>query len=363
MMNMQSTAAPQNADAAPDRQTEGALARVVRLFLTERVIALAVLLVLLVVIFMILGANGYLFAPFNVSYMASSLQSLVPVALLALAEMFVITSGYSGIDLSVGAIVSLSGLFFGYLIQIVGMPLLPAALLTVASAAVLGGINGFLVGYLRYPPLIATLATQYAYASVALVASGQSPISGDKITGSNLTLTMNIPLTQSISLPIQVLTFLLPVVVVSWFLLERTAWGRSLLAVGTNDVAAAYAGQNVRGIRASAYLVSGVLSGIAAVVNVAQFASARPDAGTAGNGMALPAITIAALGGVLIQGGYGRVSGVLTGALLITWLNAALLISFQGSAGSRMQLLALGLVLILSILINSYAARRYNLRS
>jgi hypothetical protein len=78
--------------------------------------------------------------------------------------------------------------------------------------------------------------------------------------------------------------------------------------------------------------------------------------------MALPAITIAALGGVLIQGGFGRVSGVITSALLITWLNAGLLISMEGSAGSRAQLLALGLVLIASILVNSYAARRYRMR-
>jgi len=72
--------------------------------------------------------------------------------------------------------------------------------------------------------------------------------------------------------------------------------------------------------------------------------------------------SIAALGGVLIQGGFGRVSGVITSALLITWLNAGLLISMEGSAGSRAQLLALGLVLIASILVNSYAARRYRMR-
>lgn len=353
--------APATASEAVRR--EGGAARIIRVFLTERVIALGVLLVILVAVFMILGANGYLFAPFDVSYMASSLQSLVPVALLALAQMFVIISGYSGIDLSVGAIVSLTGLLFGHLVQNVGVPVLPAVLITIVSAAVLGGINGILVGYLRYPPLIATLATQYAYASIALVATGQAPISGDRITAMNSTLTANIPLFGTTTLPIQVLTFLLPVVVVSWFMLDKTAWGRSLLAVGTNDVASRYAGLNVKATRASAYLASGILCGIAAVVNVAQFASARPDAGTAGNGMALPAITIAALGGVLIQGGFGRVSGVLTGALLITWLNAALLISFQGSTGSRMQLLALGLVLILSILLNSYAARRYNLRN
>lgn len=337
-------------------------ARAVRLILTERVFALALLTVVMVVAFMILGDQGYLFAPFDLSYMASSLQSLVPVALLAIAEMFVIISGRSGIDLSVGSMVSLGGLVFGYLVQVGDWPVLAAAVVTVVAGGVLGLINGVLVGYIKFPPLIATLATSYAYASVAMVGSGQAPISGPKVAATN-SLTENVPLFGDVFLPLQVVTFLIPAVVLAWFALEHTSWGKSLLAVGTNDVAAQYAGQNVRWTRASAYLASGLLSGLAAVVNVAQFASARPDAGTAGNGMALPAITIAALGGVLIQGGFGRISGVFTAALLITWLNAALLISFEGTAGPRAQLLALGVVLIASILINSFAARRYGMES
>lgn len=334
---------------------------IVRLLLTERVVALSALIVVLVIAFMALGANGFLYAPFNLRYMAISLEALVPVALLALAEMFVIISGRSGIDLSVGAMVSLSGMLFGHLIQNEGTSLALAIVLTMAFGVLLGTINGFLVGYFKFPPLIATLATSYAYASIAMVLSDQTPISGDRIAAANETLTSKVEL-GTLPIPLQVFTILVPMVVLSWLMLNRTAWGRSLLAIGTNDIAAQYAAQRVKLTRCSAYSMSGLLCGIAAVTNVAQFASARPDAGTAGSGMALPAITIAALGGVLIQGGYGRVSGVVTGALLVTWLNAALLISFQGSAGPRTQLLALGLILIGSILINSFAAKKYNLR-
>ncbi|RAX18926.1 MULTISPECIES: ABC transporter permease [Actinomyces] len=343
-------------------ERESVPARVLRVLLTERTAALALLTVLLVIMFSALGRGGYLFADFDAAYMASSLQSLVPVALLALAEMFVIISGYSGIDLSVGAIVSLAGMLFGHLIQNVGVPLVPAVVCTVVAGGLLGAVNGVLVGYLKFPPLIATLATQYAYASIAMVVSGSAPISGDKITAANGVLTGRVAL-FGLMIPTQVLTILVPSVLISWLLLDRMTWGRSLLAVGTNATAARYAAQNVRAIRGSSYMVSGLLCGLAAVVNVAQYASARPDAGTAGNGMALTAITIAALGGVLIQGGFGRVSGVVMAAVLITWLNAGLLISMEGSAGSRSQLLALGAVLICSILVNSYAARRYQLRS
>ena len=143
-------------------------------------------------------------------------------------------------------------------------------------------------------------------------------------------------------LPLQVATFLLPVVVVVWLLVNRTVYGRKLYAVGTNDVAARFANIPVRRSRLLAYLVSGLLSGIVAVVTVAQFASARPDAGSVGNGMALPAITIAVLGGVAITGGVGRVAGVILAALLVVWLNAGILLAFEGSDGSQFQLFALG---------------------
>lgn len=351
----QTTSKPQAGGTAEKTGT-----KILRLVLTERPAALLVMTIALVATFYALGEAGYLYASFDLGYMSSSLQAFVPVALLALAEMFVIISGRSGIDLSVGAMVSLAGMLFGYLVQIVALPLGIAIIITVAFASLLGGINGILVGYFNFPPLIATLASSYAYASLALIVSNSTPISGPQVAATHdLTASISI---GTIDFPLQVVTFLLPAAVLSWLLLDKTAWGRSLLAIGTNDVAAKYAAQKVRSMRASAYLLSGFLCGIAAVVNVAQFASARPDAGTAGNGMALPAITIAVLGGVLIQGGAGRISGVLLGALLVTWLNAALLISFEGTAGPRTQLLALGLVLISAILVNSYAARKYHLR-
>ncbi|MGH3659709.1 MAG: ABC transporter permease, partial [Micromonosporaceae bacterium] len=106
------------------------------------------------------------------------------------------------------------------------------------------------------------------------------------------------------------------------------------------------------------FLLSGVLSAVVAMVTVAQFASARPDAGTVGNGMALPAITIAVLGGVAISGGIGRVGGVVVAALLVVWLNAGILLAFEGSQGSQYQLFALGAVLVASALLNTYMLRR-----
>lgn len=339
---------------------EGLGTRLVRRILTDRVTLLAILLVAMLVLFTALGSAGILNAPFNVSYLSSSLMSLVPVALLALAQMFVIMSGRSGIDLSVGGIVSVGGMLFGWLIGPQQWPILLAVIVVLMSGMLMGLLNGYLVSYLGFPPLIATLATSYVFGSIAMLSNDRAPFADERIAATNV-LTQRIEFFGDVAIPAHVFTVLIPCILIAWFALAKTRWGKSVYAVGTNDVAAKYATQKVKATRASAYVAAGLLSGVAAMVNVAQFASARPDAGVAGTGMALPAITIAVLGGVAIAGGIGRVGGTALAALLITWLNAALLITFQGSMGPRVQLLALGLVLLGAVLLNSYANRRYGL--
>lgn len=346
-------------EPSTDRRDDGGSA-IVRRLLTDRVVLLAILIVVVLAAFFGLSAADRLNAPFDLGYLSTSLMSLVPVALLALAQMFVIMSGRGGIDLSVGGIVSLGGMLFGWLVGPQGWPVVLAAVVTLVAGVLMGAFNGYLVSYLGFPPLIATLATSYVFASAAMLSNQRAPFADERIAATNA-LTRRIHLFGDVAVPAHVLTVLVPCVLIAWYALAKTSWGRSLYAVGTNDVAAKFAAQPVKRVRASAYMASGLLCGIAAIVNVAQFASARPDAGTAGNGMALPAITIAVLGGVAIAGGLATVWGTALAALLITWLNAGILIALPGSAGPRLQLLALGLVLIGSMLFNGYANRRYGL--
>jgi ribose/xylose/arabinose/galactoside ABC-type transport system permease subunit len=228
--------------------------------------------------------------------------------------------------------------------------------------ALCGALNGFLVAYVGFPALIATLATFYGFKSLAIVINNQSPISTPPIQALfSITKSVELPVFGAYvpDVPLGLFTFLLPTVLVVWLLLARTTYGRRLYAVGTNDVAGRWAGLPVRGTRFKAYVYAGLISGLVAVVTVAQFASARPDAGVSGNGMALPAITIAVLGGVAITGGIGRVAGVVLATLLIVWLNAGILLAFVGNEGSQYQLLALGAVLIFAALLNGLTIRRY----
>ena len=352
----------QSGSPAPERG-ESLLARVLRALLTQRIVLLAVLVVVVVVYFTVLSAGGYLTATYDFDYLSQALINAVPLAMLGFAELIVILSGRGGIDLAVGAIVSLAGMTFGFTYGKWGWPLGLAILTTALVGAVLGVLNGILVAYIGFPALIATLATYYAYKSLAVVINNQRPISTRPIQGlyDSTARSVQLPLigSQIPDVPKGLFLFLLPTLLVVWLLLARTAYGRRVYAIGTNDVAARWSAIGVRSTRAGAYLLSGLISGLVAVVTIGQFASARPDAGTSGNGMALPAITIAVLGGVAITGGIGRVSGVVLATVLVVWMNAGIQLAFEGNAGPQNQLLALGLLLVFAALLNGFAQRRY----
>lgn len=336
--------------------------RIAEAVLTQRIVLLGALIVIVVAILMYLSANGYLTGAYDFDYMSATLIDAVPLALLGFAELVVIVSGRGGIDLSVGAMVSLVGMIFGLAYGQWGWPLWAAVPLAVIAGGALGAVNGFLVARIGFPALIATLATYYAYKSIALVINGQKPINSPQIQDLySLTGSIRIPVIGDYvpDVPLGIFTFLLPVVVILWLALDRGTFGRRLYAVGTNDTAARWAGVGVAGTRMRAYILSGVLSGLVAVYIVAEFASARPDAGTSGNGLALPAITIAVLGGVAITGGIGRVAGVLAATVLVVWLNAGIILYFEGNSGTQFQLLALGAVLILAALLNGLTTERF----
>ncbi|WP_111768609.1 ABC transporter permease [Nakamurella deserti] len=353
--------APQASSPAATGESVGS--RVLRALLTQRTVLIVVLLVAVLVTFVVMDAGGYLTGPYDGDTLAAALINLVPLAMLALAEMLVIVSGRGGIDLSIGSTVSLTGMIFGFAYQSWGLPLLPAILVAMVAGGLCGAINGFLIAYLGFPALIATLATYYGYASIALVINDQKPVTGDDIAGlySSAAQSVELPLIGANlpDIPVGVFYFLLPTVVVVYLVMARTAYGRRLFATGTNDVAGHFAGIDVRDTRFKAYVLAGVIAGLVAVVTTAQFASARPDAGTSGNGMALPAITIAVLGGVAITGGIARVAGVVLAGLLVVWLNAGIPLAIEGNDGPQFQLLALGAVLIFAALLNGLTTRRY----
>lgn len=315
--------------------------RLIRLISTDRPRFLVLVLVLTFVVFALTTPDfATVYNTFNMT------QYGVEIGLLALGETLVIISGGGSIDLSVGSILSLSGVVMGMLTLWVKVNVWLSALLGVLSGGALGALNALLITRVGIPALIVTLGTLYAYASAALVLTNTVPISG--LPESFFALGQS----QVLRIPLQVLVVFLPVALVLNYALRQTVFGRYLYAVGTNEVAARFAAIDVRAVRFWVFTISGVLAGLAAAVMTSRVASARPDAGT---GYELQAITIAVLGGTSIMGGEGTILGTILGVLVITVLSNGLQLA---GVHPIWQLGAVGLVLVATVLLNQWLTRR-----
>ena len=233
----------------------------------------------------------------------------VEIGMIALGQTFVICGGDTGIDLSVGATMALSQVILGRLLH-GGLPWPLAVGGALASGLALGGVNAAAVSRFRIPPIIATLATLFAYDGLALVVTG----------GVNIDLTKSPPAFLAIGqgtlagLPFQLLALYLPLLAVFAFVQHGTRYGRALYLTGTNDRAATLAGVRIARVRGWAYVAAGLVAAIAGVVSAARLGTARPDAGAQAN---LISIAIVVLGGTGIFGGTGSVIGTAMATVVI----------------------------------------------
>jgi ribose transport system permease protein len=248
-------------------------------------------------------------------FMATTvLQFSTILALVSLGQTMVVLGGGAGIDLSLGGNVSLTSVLAMALVR-AGGPVALLPLFCIGIGALLGGVNGFLVTRIRLLPLIATLATLFIYGGLAVALTG-----GLSISGVPPWLT---PLGRgSVSgVPIHFLVIALPTFALGALILTQTAWGRWIYAMGHNERSARLVGVDVDGVRLTLYAASGLLAGLAALVSLAWFGSARPNIG---QNLELDSLAAILLGGVSISGGAGGVGGVLAAVLLIETLKTGL---------------------------------------
>jgi ribose transport system permease protein len=230
---------------------------------------------------------------------------------IAVGMTFVIATG--GIDLAVGSVMAAAAIVGGHYFASAGSAAFMLA--TVASAVVLGAINGVAVAWLRIVPFVATLAMLAAARGIAQLISHQTPVALYELDA----LT-RIGSQRVLGIPIPAIVFL-AVVALGWLVLNRTRYGRYVIAVGGNREAARIAGIRVRPIVFSVYLVVGLCTGIASVLQTGQLASASPVVGL---GLELDAIAAVVIGGTSLAGGrctmIGTFFGVITFALVFNLL-------------------------------------------
>ncbi len=304
----------------------------------ETILALLVIVALVVLSFQ----SDKFFTPENLLNQA---RLMTEVGLIAITMTFIIATG--GIDLSVGSIIGLTAILLGVFWQNLGMPL-PLAVFAAICVGTLGGFaNGLIITRFEVPPLIATLATLALYRGLAEGISQARSVRGYPeefyILGQG-----NLG-----GIPTQI-WILMVFAIIAAIILGMTSWGRTIYAIGSNEVAARFSGLPVNRAKLAIYTASGFAAAIAGVIFVSRVSTTRSDMGT---GLELDAITAVVLGGTSIFGGRGTIAGTVLGLIMIQALKNGL--SLAGVKGDG-TIVLIGVVLILTILLSNIFHRDGN---
>ncbi len=268
------------------------------------------------------------------------LAPLAETGLLALGTTAIIASG--GIDLSIGAIVSLAGV-----LAAAAAPHGAAALLAAALAAGLacGALNGLLIGPLGWPPILVTLGAMIFFQGLALSLFGGGGLAGIPAAWAGLGLS------EWAGLPPAFWIFALAAAAVA-LALYASAWGREIAAIGSNPAAARAGGLPLAARRFSLYLLQGGFCGLAAALMISRLDSARADMGV---NLMLPAIAAVVLGGSPIAGGASSVAGTVAGLAAFYILRNGLMLA---GVSPYLQDAAAGALLILAVAAGQWRRRR-----
>ncbi|SLN62759.1 Ribose transport system permease protein RbsC [Aquimixticola soesokkakensis] len=277
--------------------------------------------------------------------------------LLAIGMLLVILNG--GIDLSVGSVLGLSGVFAGWLMQGVELgglgangvilypPVWAVVVLTLCVGATVGLVNGVLVAFFKVPAFVATLGSLYVARGIGLLMTNgltYNNLSGDASFGN--TGFDWLGFNRLANVPIGVIIFAV-LAVATAVMLTRSAFGRWLYASGGNERAAQLSGVPVKRVQIIVYVLSGVCASIAGLVLSSQLTSAGPTAGTT---YELTAIAAVVIGGAALTGGRGTVLGTVLGAFVIGFLSDGLVII---GVSAYWQTVFTGAVIVLAVLLNS----------
>lgn len=299
---------------------------------------LAVLLVLALILGRVLSPDFL-----SGANLGNVLADLTEVALMALPMTLIIVA--ADIDLSVASVLGASSALLGVLWHM-GIPMPAAIVLSIVAGAFAGLLNGLVIVKLNLPSLAVTIGTLALFRGLAYVLLGDQAVAdfpaGYTAFGMNSLGSTFIPLPFAIVIVCAVLFTVL---------LQATAFGRSLFAIGANPTAAAFSGIDVARVRLKLFVLSGAVSALAGVIYTLRFTSARGDNG---EGFELSVIAAVLFGGVSIFGGRGSMIGVLLSLLIVGVLRNALTLV---DVSSEVLTIVTGALLLASVLIPNLAAR------
>jgi ribose/xylose/arabinose/galactoside ABC-type transport system permease subunit len=300
----------------------------------------------LAVLVLVLAVSAFAFDRF---FTFRNLENVIAqssfLGLIAVGMTFVIIS--KGIDLSVGSLLALGGVLAAFSVQVAGAL---ALIVSVLACGAIGLLNGLLIAKAKMAPFIVTLAALLGVRGLVLAIAGERTIAISDAPvftwfGRGEVLGIEVPIF------IMILAF-----AVGALVLNRTSYGQAIFAIGSSEDAAQLMGVPVDRTKIIAYTVSGALAGLAGALLAARLSAGQPVVGAAWE---LDAIAAVVVGGTLLTGGYGTMSGSLVGVLLLGVLQN--LINQVGTLSSYTQQMASGAFLIIVVTIQIYLTRRRNL--
>lgn len=307
----------------------------------KRILRSRELLVLALLVAMLLAVSTVNPAVLRPITLINIVNSSLFLMLIAIGQMFVVLT--RGIDVSVGAIAGLAAVIFGLALN-AGLPLPLAMLAALATGLVCGSFNAAGIVFVGVPPIIMTLGTLGAYRGLMRVLTGGSWIESIPQTIKTLAVT------RYLSVPLMVWAVAVLVAVLA-VLLARIKPVRNFYAVGDNREGAYLLGINVRATEFTAYALSGLFAGAAAIVFTGQIGFVPMQTGS---GQELKAIAAVVLGGVSLMGGTGSIWSPVIGALFLTAVDSMMI--FLKVPGSWNNAVA-GAVL-LAVVVSDYLIRR-----
>lgn len=274
--------------------------------------------------------------------------------LLSIGVAFVIITG--GIDLSIGSVVCLIGCVLPWLLVQHGWGVVPTLGIVVLLSAAIGLLHGWLITGLRLQPFVVTLCGLLFYRGAARWLTDDQTIGFGNDHAELRTLAIGKLSLFGFDVPYPFLLLLVVLVVAATFL-NRTIWGRYLLALGRNEEASRFSGIDTDRMVVVAYLICALLAGLGGVLFALDVNSVQPA--SHGNFYELYAIAAAVLGGCSLRGGEGSILGVVIGAAVIRLLyNAINLLRIP----TQLEFAIIGLVILAGVIVDElvkrWAARR-----
>lgn len=301
-----------------------------------------VALVVLFILAVVLEGTTFL----NLNNLINILLNNAIIGIISLGMMLVIIT--AGIDLSVGSMLAAIGLITIYVLNQTNSILLAFGA-AIVSGAVLGALTGVLVAQFAIPAFIVTLGTMRIYRSLAQYALNGG---GSTTMGSSSDSFISIANTSILGIPVPVWIWILTVLVIS-LLTKKTAFGRHVYAVGSNERATFLAGINVKKILVLVYAVAGILVAIAAILEASRLGSMNSS--SSGLNYEMDAIAATVIGGTAMMGGRGSVSGTVFGTLTLGIINN--LMNLMGMPSFLVGTVK-GLIIIVAVLMQKALDRK-----